>query len=360
MSYYLLPTKNTVVDIFLDTSETIIEDPYISHSLEHYLKATSEQIKTSFEDASPGYAIDAVEKFINTHEYIFTKVPGSKFSVSKMKVASEEFYCLLEIMETLNLLEDFENKKMNIMVHGSQHEAITECIDFLRENNKDNYTPEHFKHCVDLLYYELNNTTREKYITSAIDTLKNILECQGKDGMSIIKLNSIVDKPILDIIFLLTSLYEKIYIIKPHSSNTCNGDRYIVSKNFKFSLENIHYYLSEINFILTNRKDKYILSIIKQDLPYYFLNKIEESNLIIGHQQLETMEQVINLLKNRNKEDKIESLKKNNIQKCIQWCEKHKIPYNKFVDKVNIFLNAVIENENQHESEYGNEENTIF
>ena len=49
---------------------------------------------------------------------------------------------------------------------------------------------------------------------------------------------------------------------------------------------------------------------------------------------------MINLIKNKNREEKLESLKKNNIQKCIQWCEKYKIPYNKFSDKVNIFLNS--------------------
>ncbi|MCX8482441.1 MAG: hypothetical protein ORN50_02585, partial [Crocinitomicaceae bacterium] len=37
----------------------------------------------------------------------------------------------------------------------------------------------------------------------------------------------------------------------------------------------------------------------------------------------------------------IDSLKKANIQKCIQWCEKYKIPCNKFTEKINIFLNSV-------------------
>jgi hypothetical protein len=58
--------------------------------------------------------------------------------------------------------------------------------------------------------------------------------------------------------------------------------------------------------------------------------------------QLEQYDQLINLFKNKNRDDRIESLKKNNIQKCIQWCEKHKIPYNKFVDKLNIFLPIVV------------------
>ena len=34
----------------------------------------------------------------------------------------------------------------------------------------------------------------------------------------------------------------------------------------------------------------------------------------------------------------MEFIKKNNILKCIQWCEKYKIPHNRFVDKMNIFL----------------------
>jgi hypothetical protein len=45
-------------------------------------------------------------------------------------------------------------------------------------------------------------------------------------------------------------------------------------------------------------------------------------------------------LRNKNREDKIEVLKRNHIQKCIQWCEKNQLPHNKFIDKTNIFLNV--------------------
>jgi UV DNA damage repair endonuclease len=47
---------------------------------------------------------------------------------------------------------------------------------------------------------------------------------------------------------------------------------------------------------------------------------------------------VINILKNKNKEDKIETIKKSNIQKSVIWCEKYKIPCNRFSEKINIFL----------------------
>ena len=53
---------------------------------------------------------------------------------------------------------------------------------------------------------------------------------------------------------------------------------------------------------------------------------------------METLDSVINILKNKNKDDKIETIKKTNIQKSISWCEKYKIPCNKFTEKTNIFL----------------------
>jgi hypothetical protein len=68
------------------------------------------------------------------------------------------------------------------------------------------------------------------------------------------------------------------------------------------------------------------------------MNKLDDSNIIIGQQQLEALDQVINILKNKNRYDKIEMIKKSNIQKAVAWCEKHKIPCNKFSDKTNIFL----------------------
>ena len=351
MSYYLLPTKNSTIDIFTEMSDKMPLEPYISPSLEYYLKLTSEQLTTITEENPRGYTIFFLQKIINPHEYIFTKVHGSKISVSKMKPHSADFYIFLEIIQTLNLFDSFAQRKLKTIILGPNFKAIIECIDFVRENYEDNNTIEYSNHNTDFMYFELDNTDIEKYVSSMLSCLKNILAFQGKAGISVIKLNSIIHKPILDIIFLLTSLYEKIYIIKPNASNICSSDRFIVAKNFILSTETINYYSSEINSILINKKDKFVSSIVKQDLPYYFLNKVEEANIIIGHQQLETIEQMVNLIKNKNKEDKIETLKKNNIQKCIQWCEKYKIPYNKFVEKVNMFLNTFVEDLSQEQQE---------
>jgi hypothetical protein len=94
-----------------------------------------------------------------------------------------------------------------------------------------------------------------------------------------------------------------------------------------------------------------IHSIIDNEIPYYFSNKIEEINAVIGQQQLEAYDQIINIFKNKNKDDKIETLKRNHIQKCIQWCEKNQLPHNKFVERINIFLNAKKKDDGEHSDE---------
>ena len=72
---------------------------------------------------------------------------------------------------------------------------------------------------------------------------------------------------------------------------------------------------------------------------------------MIGQQQLEAYDQIINIFKNKNKDEKIEVLKRNHIQKCIQWCEKNQLPHNKFVERVNIFLNAKKKDEEKKDEE---------
>jgi len=61
--------------------------------------------------------------------------------------------------------------------------------------------------------------------------------------------------------------------------------------------------------------------------------------MILGSQQIENISLTLNIIKNPRIE-KIETLRRNNIQKCIQWCQKHNLPFNKDIRQMNIFLSA--------------------
>ena len=73
------------------------------------------------------------------------------------------------------------------------------------------------------------------------------------------------------------------------------------------------------------------------DISCLYVNKLEDINAIIGQQQIENIISTFYLLDN-NKQDTIEYIKKSNIQKCIQWCNKYKIPHHKTIQQTNVFL----------------------
>jgi hypothetical protein len=79
-------------------------------------------------------------------------------------------------------------------------------------------------------------------------------------------------------------------------------------------------------------------SILPIEHDSYFLNKIEECNAIIGQQQMETINSTIHLIMNKGNVEKMESMKRQNVAKCVSWCDKHGIPYNKVIQQNNIFL----------------------
>ena len=79
-------------------------------------------------------------------------------------------------------------------------------------------------------------------------------------------------------------------------------------------------------------------SLFDFDLPYLFINKIEEYNAILGQQQIDTIVSTIYLIDNNNKYDKMEHLKKKYIQRCIVWCQKFNVPYNNIIQTNNMFL----------------------
>lgn len=81
----------------------------------------------------------------------------------------------------------------------------------------------------------------------------------------------------------------------------------------------------------------YVHRFLNIPISYYFLVKMEEYNAIFGQQQIENIHYTISLIENKQKQDKIDNLVKINIQKCIQWCLKHKIEYNTFTTQ-NIFI----------------------
>ena len=354
MNYYTLPKINNIIAVKQSIDFYEIK-PCISKSfINYYNDLTSEIITLCNCEKNNKIDYNEIIKIINPHEYIFSKVPGSNFSVSKLKPKSMMFYDLLEIFQTLKLLEIFNFEIMNSLIVGKNYEDSLECLEILRENyNEDkffcfyDYNSNLYslieKTKFNFIIYEINDYENlNQYIIDLIELLIIVLSYLKENSFVILKINNIFYKPIIEVIYMFCSFFEKINIIKPSTSNIITSDKYVILQNLKlnyYSFEIINSYIVALkNIIDNNNINLNIHNIIDDKVPYYFLNKIDDINIIIGQQQLDSLNQIINVLKSKNKNDKIDCLKKNNIQKSINWCEKYKIPYNKFLDKINIFL----------------------
>jgi hypothetical protein len=364
MSYYILPKNINIINVNPSCS---YEQPknYLSYSLSHYYYQSKKQISDMFlnSDISNNNFDEAI-KIINPYEFIFSRVPGSKFSVSKLKPKTNIFYDLFEIINNLNIFEQFNTKSIKSLHVSKNNTDSINCFEILRENfndeiychNNNNIDTnidtniDKISHDIkfDFIFYEMDN---EKYFHSIINAIILLLKNQSHNGTIIIKISEIFHKPIVDALYFLTSLYEKVYICKPNTNNITLFDKYILCKNFLHNEKsNLYLKLNYLKLIVFLKKleNKNITEILDFNLPYYFKNKIDDINIIIGQQQLESLDQIITIYKNKNKDEKIESIKKSNIQKSVSWCEKYKIPCNKFTEKINIFLpiiNKINENE---------------
>jgi hypothetical protein len=376
MSYYILPKKHNTIDInpkLIENNEGNDESilkPVVSHSLVHYLNIVTQQIKSYFDnnDAMNAVNYEMICKIINPYEFIFSKVPGLKYSVSKLKPQNNIFFIIMEIMYNFNIFDSM-NENINTIHLGKNSHSIIECMNIMREDYNDNHIFFELndssnindlfkkynemkslniqKQSIDFLYFELNNKiylNTNKYIYGLILFLQLILSYQKENGVTIIKIDNIFYKPIIDVLYILTSLYDKIYIVKPNTTNIITNERYLVCKHFIVKKNEPLIHKLELLIKTLNNSNIIVESLINDNLSAYFMNKIEDSNINIGHQQIEHLDLLLHIIKNKNREDKIETLKKSNIIKCIQWCEKFKIPHNKFVDKINIFLPSIENN----------------
>ena len=382
MIFFLVPKlHNTLylkLDCIADESDDTISS--ISSTLSHYLHEIKDQITPYINEW------DTYKKYTNPYEYIHSSVPFKKKSIARYKPLSRAYFKMIELMELFNLnTMEYPIKSFHLaegpggFIEALSHMRNCKADQYygmtLLDNTHDDMIPSWKKS--DRFIHETKNV----YIETGYDktgnllSMKNLMYCANKYGSSmhiitadggfdfsldfknqeqnmcrlifaqicfalcmqsyngsfILKIFDCFTEATLDMIALLSSFYKKVYITKPNTSRCANSEKYIVCKGFLFSEITAYY-----SYILTAfEKMLKIPSTIciyrflpYFSVPYFFLTKIEEYNSIFGQQQIENIHYTLSLIESTPKNEKIESIIKNNVQKCIRWCIKHKIQYN--------------------------------
>jgi 23S rRNA U2552 (ribose-2'-O)-methylase RlmE/FtsJ len=395
MSYFTLPKNNSFTNLiqslhsYYDTNSNNI----INKSLYKYLI----NIKTQIDSLPNDW--DKFKKYTNPYEYIHTIIPNTNQSVCNIKPLSRSFFKMIEICKLMHILELLpETCKSFHLAEGPG--GFIEAFSYLRNNKNDTYygmtliddnnssipgwkkskqflinnpnviieagidgtgnlmNTENLRNCYDKYNGSIDLVTGDGGFDFSIDynqqesIVIKLLFCQisyaiavqRENGVFIIKFFDTFTKISLDLLYLLTNIYDKVYFVKPNTSRYANSEKYIVCKGFLLnSLQTNDLVNKCCNIIsgFTNDIDiengnMQLKSIFNFNLPYIFTTKIEEYNSIFGQQQIENILVTLNMI-SHNKLDKIEELKKINIQKCIIWCQKYNIPYYKTITNNNIF-----------------------
>lgn len=159
--------------------------------------------------------------------------------------------------------------------------------------------------------------------------------CQKEKGIFIIKVFDTFSDVMIELIYLLYLVYNKIEFYKPTLSRTANSEKYIICKGYNYN-ETI---VKKIITIHKNIKETNLkhFSFFYNHVNHSFIKNINEMNYIYGQIQIKNILQTILFIQNKHKKELIEKNKKNSLQKCIKWCKHMKLPIKEIYMKSILF-----------------------
>jgi 23S rRNA U2552 (ribose-2'-O)-methylase RlmE/FtsJ len=381
MSYYAFP-RNDIhtyknIELFFNDKNPA---PVISNSLSFYLYDIKKKIDKQVKDW------DIFKKYTNPYEYINTVVPNLKKCVSKNKYLSRSYFKMVEIIYTfdirffpagrpilsfhlaegpggfiealldirncpcdnyigMTILEDLNDpnipgwKKSSSFMKKNKNVTIETGID----KTGDILSLDNYAYCAKKYASSMDFITADGGFDFSLDfnkqemNMANLLfaqicfavSMQKKNGCFVLKIFDCFMQHTVDLLYILSSFYDKTFIFKPNTSRFANSEKYIVCKGFLFDSNDSFYpFLYKAFKQMVSQQDQIIHRFLRIPLSYFFIVKLEEFNVFFGEKQIENIQYTLALIDNKNKQDKINMLVSSNIKKCINWCIKHNIEYN--------------------------------
>jgi len=141
---------------------------------------------------------------------------------------------------------------------------------------------------------------------------------QNTNGNMIIKIKRLNNHISKEIIYILMSLYNNVLIIKPKIVNSVNEYKYIVATQKMVSVDKYSQYIIRLFNILNKlSSNQNIHHILKIDIPQILVNKIDECELIMSENTLNTHMKILNSIHVNN--INLKSLEKKNESETNNW-----------------------------------------
>ena len=395
MIAFTLPRLHPELYQYIDISCNV--DTRICDEKQYYL----ENIEKSIKNVRDEWEI--YKKITNTYEMLYSNIPFENHRVSNLN-KSKTFFVITDIYNNFFLpIINNDDSITTFHFHDNSNGMIDAFIDMRKNNKNDTYISlktdispsvgpmrgrEDIKDCVNenITFCELQNIfdlNSFKYVTdkfkSSIDCITADIDINGnyyiaeicyalciqkKNGNFTLKFLNTYTKKSIDIIGLLSSMYEEVYLTKPLSCENYSSESYLVCKNFLHNNSDNFYpqLLTYFTMVLNNENfDNLAFFINTSCINESFSNKIKEYSTILSQYQIEHIHNTLNIIstdKNKNlcihssfrstlpnevteesvffnKSDfgksKVQYLLNINIKKCVQFCNNHHINVDKVI-----------------------------
>jgi hypothetical protein len=335
MNFQNLPKSLLNYDSISPSFSSQVSIPFVNSSYFYNLLPLLDQIKHLVEEDKKN---EELLTLINPFILVFLPYYGKlvKPPISKIKIEENIIFCFQEIFASLNVWKSHKHF-FYFGEYTSGFETFT-----LHYKNKYHLPSREIPN-VKMVCYDIKKDIlqdNQKYSKELLFILQNICETFQKSDSCVVVLDHLFLKPIVESIFILSSLFAKTFLVKPSISNQTTFEKFLVCQNFQLSgmkIENLKIKINEIVANIVANEAVSVSSILSCELPVFFKNKVEDINVVFGQSQIDILHQIINIASSKNKNEKMDNLQKHGIQKSSQWCDKFDVPYNKYTERPNIF-----------------------
>ena len=300
--YHAIPNKTICVSKYTPISNIYFKMMEILLFFDIYSN-TSYQKETTFSSFMNDSSTTNKSKYLQT-----IKSPVSKpIHIKQPSPFPIKIFHLTECPEGIfEVIANIRNNSMDTYIGIKKNYSMENTkpnIIFENFSNQGLYSMEHFIYCKNKYHSSIDLITSD--ITETIDTntftqqlfiqICYALCIQKKGGSFIFKIFDCFTQHIIDILYILSSFYEKVYITKPLICNSFDSEKYIVCKHFLFSTNHAFYPIIQNTLakIITIEKPISIFRFLNINISSYYFGKLEEINSIFGQQQIENIYQTI-------------------------------------------------------------------
>jgi len=219
---------------------------------------------------------------------------------------------------TISLNKDLpQYKNYNLPSYNKRVINKNICISYGRDNTGDINNLEninYIKNCINKVYLitadggfdegtDFNNKEQLHYYL-ILNEIYSAIALQKQSGHFILKVFDIFTNTSMHLLYLLSLLYEDVFIYKPKTSRPTNSEKYVICKNFKCeqdTLDKITNVIFELSKTLKSmKKNKYNSFELFEEIPLEFINRVKHINNYYIDRQCTFLEKAIKLCENTN------------------------------------------------------------